>query len=698
MLYNITDLSSDHTPVKLVINGETNQIPIRSSLTSGPINWTHYKKYLNNNTKLGIPLKTAQDLEQASATFVEMIQSAAKLSSQPSNNYPTTSNTIMDKYPLPSHINVLLRQKRKARAKWQISGYPNDKRIFNNLTNKLKRQLQNHKNQSYHNYISNLNPTNGSLWKATKKILRHIESTPPIRRPDNSKITDDVEKSNVFAEHLATVFKPNIIQTNPQHSARVFEFLDSPLPVSMPAKSTTPNDVFFYIKHLKSGKAPGHDLITAPFLKQLPPKTIILLSYIFNSILRLSYMPSIWKHAQIILIHKPGKPPENPSSYRPISLLSVVGKLFEKILLKRITKIATDNKIIPDFQFGFKSKHSTIHQLHRVVDQISLAFESKKICVGIFLDIAQAFDRVWHPGLLFKLKSFLPAPYYLLIKSYLNQRTFVTKINGALSNSQIATAGVPQGSDIAPFLFNIFSSDLPLNDNTLLGTFADDTAILATDKDPIQAAQKIQNHLTVLNTWFHDWKILVNPSKSSQITFTLRSLECPATFIGNAQIPSSTQTNYLGLILDKRLTWGPHLKNKRKALNSRLHLLRPLLRSKLSLKTKRTIYMALLRPIWYYGIQLWGSAKPSNTKTIQAFQSICLRLISGAPWYITNESLHKDICIPTLNSLAKITYKKTHKTFSTHPNPLIIQLSSNQIPGNPPRRLKRNWCRDLLSL
>jgi len=222
-------------------------------------------------------------------------------------------------------------------------------------------------------------------------------------------------------------------------------------------------------------------------------------------------MPSIWKHAQIILIHKLGKPPETPSSYRPISLLPVLGKLFEKLLLKRILKIATDNKIIPDFQFGFKKNHSTVHQLHRVVDHISLALESKQVSIGVFLDIAQAFDRVWHPSLLFKLKSFLPAPYYLLIKSYLNQRTFVTKINGVLSQPQIATAGVPQGSDIAPFFFNVFTSDLPLNPNTLLVTFADDTAILAINNDPIQATQKIQNHLSELNIWFHNWKINVNP-------------------------------------------------------------------------------------------------------------------------------------------------------------------------------------------
>lgn len=262
-----------------------------------------------------------------------MIQSAAKQACHSNNNNPTASLTTLDKYPLPDHIKALIRQKRKARAKWQLTGYSNDKRTLNNLINKLKRQLQNHKNQSYDTFISNLDPSNGSLWKATKKILNHIEPTPPLRRSDNSKITDDAEKANVFAEHLSTVFMPNDIQTSPQHSSRVHDFLDSPLPLSMPANSTTPNEVLTHIKRLKNGKTPGYDLITAPFLKQLPHKTIVLLSYIFNSIFRLSHMPSIWKHAQIILIHKPGKPPETPSSYRPISLLPVLGKLFEKLLL-----------------------------------------------------------------------------------------------------------------------------------------------------------------------------------------------------------------------------------------------------------------------------------------------------------------------------------------------------------------------------
>lgn len=187
-LLNIADLSSDHIPVKLGTDCETIQISIRSSLTSGPINWNHYKKYLSNNIKLGIPLNTAQDLEQASITFLKMIQFAAKLSLGTSYNYLTFLNTILDQYPLPNNINELLGQKRKVRAKRQFTGYPNDNRIYINLTKKLKVKLQNHKNQPYKSYISNINPTNGSLWKAIKNFLNNIEPISPLRRSKNSKI------------------------------------------------------------------------------------------------------------------------------------------------------------------------------------------------------------------------------------------------------------------------------------------------------------------------------------------------------------------------------------------------------------------------------------------------------------------------------------------------------------------------------
>jgi len=155
----------------------------------------------------------------------------------------------------------------------------------------------------------------------------------------------------------------------------------------------------------------GHDLISNKVVKNLPTKIIVHLSHIYNAALRLSYFPTTWKSSVIVTVLKPGKPPEQPSSYWPISLLTVLGKILEKVILKRITTIAQLNNRIPNFQFGFRSLHATTHQLHRVVDTISTALETKKYCAGVFLDVAKAFDTVWHEGLLFKLKKNISCPF-----------------------------------------------------------------------------------------------------------------------------------------------------------------------------------------------------------------------------------------------------------------------------------------------
>ena len=116
---------------------------------------------------------------------------------------------------------------------------------------------------------------------------------------------------------------------------------------------------------------------------------------------------------------KPGKEPEELTSYRPISLLPVLSKVLEKLLVKRIKPVMERNKTIPELQFGFRERHSTIEQVHRVVREINNALEKKKYCSAVFLDIAMAFDKVWHPGLLYKIKKTLPHNFYLLLKLYL---------------------------------------------------------------------------------------------------------------------------------------------------------------------------------------------------------------------------------------------------------------------------------------
>lgn len=193
------------------------------------------------------------------------------------------------------------------------------------------------------------------------------------------------------------------------------------------------------------------------------------------------------------------------------------------------------------------------------------------------------------------------------------------------------------------------------------------------------------------------WKIKVNENKSTHITFTLRPTTIPPVCINNQTIPIADSVKYLGLLLDKRLTWANHIKAKRTSLNLRLHKLRPLLRSKISLNNKTLIYKQILRPAMTYGIQLWGTTKNSNLIKFQAFQSISLRVLSNAPWYVSNRTLHQDLNIPSISTLTSYHYNKFHKNTFTHPNPLISKLSSCTIPDNSPRRLKRKWPRDLIN-
>jgi len=224
--------------------------------------------------------------------------------------------------------------------------------------------------------------------------------------------------------------------------------------------------------------------------------------------------------------------------------------------------------------------------------------------VTLFLDVAQVFDRVWHDGLLYKLKKFLPAPYYLLIRSYLQNRTFSVRQGTSTSLYFPIFAGVPQGSDISPDLFNIYTSDFPTTNNTTIATYADDTAILTSDTDPEIASSALQNHLDLISICATTWRVKINPEKSFHVPFTLRKKNSPPLQLQGVDIPITPKIKYLGITIDKRLTWGPHLKSKRKLLNYRLHMLRPILKSKLSINSKLTIYKSFLRPIWTYGSQI----------------------------------------------------------------------------------------------
>ena len=166
--------------------------------------------------------------------------------------------------------------------------------------------------------------------------------------------------------------------------------------------------------------------------------------------------------ATVIPIPKPNKPPSDPSSYRPISLLSTVSKLFERIIATRLASYVSQQHLLPHEQFGFRKKHSTVSQLARISDYISIGYNLHKYTGMVSLDIGKAYDTVWINGLLYKLTSFkLPTYLIHILKAFLTDRSFIVRLTDTFSTPKITPSGPPQGTVPSTTLFAIYISDMP---------------------------------------------------------------------------------------------------------------------------------------------------------------------------------------------------------------------------------------------
>jgi hypothetical protein len=232
-----------------------------------------------------------------------------------------------------------------------------DKANLNRATNELKTLLNNYKQQAIHTYLVSLTPTEAtdySLWKATKQLKLPQTQISPLRTSGGEWAKTDAQKANALAEHFEHVFQPHSNdQPNTDKQDTPHPLLTNQQPVT-PNKKFTVTEVRDVINKLRTTIAPGYYLITGVILKQLPEVGLLAITYIYDSILRAGYFPGQWKVSQTVAISKSGKPPEEATSYRPISLLPLLSKVFEKLLLTRIQPILQTSQIIPGHQFGFR--------------------------------------------------------------------------------------------------------------------------------------------------------------------------------------------------------------------------------------------------------------------------------------------------------------------------------------------------------
>jgi len=218
-------------------------------------------------------------------------------------------------------------------------------------------------NITYYDNIVCVIIVNSSLWLATKRLLKQ-HNVIPLLKNGPAKFETNAEKTEVLANHFASCFNSVDEDTvyNDQNAMHpdIYHLPNVPMSIQMTVFPLHPIEIQQIIVKLANKKSLGHDLITNKILKNVTPKVLSYLASLYNSAMRLGTFPSSWKHAIIIPIHKPGKLAHSPSSYRPISLLPSLSKLYERILLNRLKSFI---QIILKHQFGFKTHHSTCHQI-----------------------------------------------------------------------------------------------------------------------------------------------------------------------------------------------------------------------------------------------------------------------------------------------------------------------------------------------
>jgi len=276
-------------------------------------------------------------------------------------------------------------------------------------------------------------------------------------------------------------------------------------------------------------------------------------------------------------------------------------------------------------------------QLARLVERITRPFGEKRLTGAVFLDMAKAFGTVWIDDLLYEL-TLLNFPSYIVhkISSSLRGRTFEASFQTAASSRRRMRAGVTKGGLISPVPFSLYVNDMPSPSHHVeLALYADDTAIIATSRKPTLLVSYLESYLNYLQRWLSEWRIASNVAKSTAIIFARvgrRFIQPrPVTLFGEP-IEWVDTTRYLGVTLDKRLTWSPHIDQVRKRADQRRGMLGPLpsRKSDLTVRNGVLLYKQLIRPTINYACPAWTSAACSHVRRLHVLQSKFLRRATGA--------------------------------------------------------------------
>jgi hypothetical protein len=510
------------------------------------------------------------------------------------------------------------------------------------------------------NYFSNkLLKVKDNLAK-TWKVLNNMTN-----RSQKPKIIDQIEKNNMKINDprdIAEEFNQFFVNVGPELAKQIPHTLNSPKEFlrdnyckSMFFIPSTAEEISDIISNLKNSTSSGYDNIPIKIIKECKLELSPILSHINNYSMLEGIFPDSLKIAKVVPIYKNGNALA-VSNYRPISVLTSCSKITEKIIYNRLEKYIINNSILHKNQFGFRSKMSTCMALLELLDKLSQSIDEKKLTVGIFIDLAKAFDTVNHRILLEKLQHYgirgVPLQWF---QSYLSNRQQYVIID--TNKSQFATikCGVPQGSILGPILFLLYINDLN-SVSKLLRTimFADDTNLFLTGKSLVLLEKQLNEELIIINEWFKANLLSLNLTKTSYIIFANKKCQDINILINNVSISRQYDTKFLGIILTYNLNWSKHIDIVVNKISKCLGIISKV-RHLLPLHITRILYLTLIEPYINYCNLVWClPVKTGHLDKIFRIQKKYCRLMTFSSFCAPSGPLFQQLRLSTIWNIYKL--------------------------------------------
>lgn len=522
-----------------------------------------------------------------------------------SDNVPTvkmeTSQNGATYMRSPWECTTLARKRRIKNMAWQVfeESPTNDNLMYaleknNELENAITKEMMKYEAKM----TSGMKKNPKSFYRYVNSKRKLKQSVVSVKTKTGHLAKSPQETANLLAEFFETTFQNSGSDIKDKYPTE---------PNETDIRPITTDEVAKLLSDLNVYKSMGPDGIHAKVLKSLSNNTdfVACVELLFNSCLNQGQVPEVWKQARVTPIHKKGSKTE-ASNYRPISLTSILCKLYEKIIRDRVFSSVGDK--ISQYQHGFVTSKSCLSNLLHAADFINSKLANEEPVDIFYLDFQKAFDSVPHDKLMIKLENMgLEKQLLAVIADFLSDRTFSVSIGDTLSAIKAVRSGVPQGSVLGPLLFVLYINDMPENIQNLLLLFADDAKVCANALN----RSTNQDDLDKLADWQKRWGLTFNTiDNKCKVMHIGKNNPCNLYMLNDQHLQSTSEEKDLGVWMNSDYSWQTNIDNYiMKARSTMSWIMRVILNKNKNVMLQ--LYKSLVRPHLEYCVQLW-SPKPRH--------------------------------------------------------------------------------------